>query len=94
MLEQILDTSAIDLKNSQIKYELDIDLERFEKYKHENIPQGANSYTLKVEPSQVTYSSLLCRFRFEIQYGISEKNKEFKPIDKPIKTQSECLPFR
>jgi hypothetical protein len=46
-----------------------------------------------VEPSTVTYSEMLYRFKFEIQYGYLKKNSKFKPLGKPIKTQSEALPF-
>jgi len=93
MLERIIDTSAIDITNSQIKYELEIDLERMNKLEHNEAPKKANAYKVKVEPSQVTYSEMLYRFRFELQYGYLKKNKEFRPIGKSIKTQSEALPF-
>ncbi len=94
MLERILDTSAIDMTDSHIVYELNIDLERMDKLEHNESPRKANAYKVKVEPSRVTYYEGLHRFRFEIQYGYLRKNGKFKSLGKPIQTQSESLPFR
>ena len=94
MLERILNTDAIDMDNSQIAYELEIDLERMDKLEHKTAPKTANSYKVTVRPSTVTYSEMMYRFRFEIQYGYLKKNKEFRPIGKSLQTQSEALPWR
>jgi len=92
MLTRILDTTRIDINNSQIKHELEIDLRRMDHINHEDAPKGTEAYILIVEPSQRTYSSMLYRFRFEIQYGKYDSNK-FIPLGEPKKTQSEALPM-
>ena len=75
-----------------IRSELDTDLRRMDHMKHENAPEGANAYKVKVEPSTRTYNPLMHRFRYEIQYGKLDKDK-FIPLGEPENTQTEALPM-
>lgn len=93
-MERILDTSSIDMTNNQIVRELEINLERMNKLNHTEAPKRANAYKVIVKPSNITYSEMLYRFRFEIQYGRLKWNKKFKPLGNAVFTQSEVLPFR
>ena len=94
MLERILDTNAIDMEDSHIVYELNIDLKRMDKLEHYNLSKSVTAYKVIVTPSTMTYGEGLHRFLFEIQYGYKKKNGEFKQIGKSLRTQSEALPFR
>ncbi|MBI2631927.1 hypothetical protein HYW75_02910 [Candidatus Pacearchaeota archaeon] len=92
MLIRILDTTQIDNENSQIMGELITDLRRMDHLKHLESPDGCNAYKLRVLPSLRTYSILLHRFRFEIQYGILVNDK-FRPVGKVVNQQTETLPM-
>lgn len=92
MLTRILDTSKIDTNNPEIKFELEIDLNRMDKLDHSKKPKGTNAYQVKVKPSTQTYMDGLHRFIFEIQYGAIRKGK-FKPKGELIFYQSETLPM-
>jgi hypothetical protein len=63
-----------------------------DKLRHENLPENADAYLVKVMPSSQTYTSHLHRFIFEIQYG-TMKDETFLPIGKPVRYQSETLPM-
>jgi hypothetical protein len=92
MLTRMLDTSGIDMNDPLIKSELEIDLRRMDRLKHEEMPDGVNAYNVIITPSTRTYSPLLHRFLFEIQYGCIIGNN-FEPKGKPLRYQSETLPM-
>jgi hypothetical protein len=91
MLTRILDTTGIDVHDSLIKSELEIDLRRMDAMQHEGRPANANAYKVRVTPS-ITYNPLQHMFNYEIQYGI-RKSGEFQTIGSPVKLQTETLPM-
>ncbi len=92
MLTRILDTSAIDMDDLGIQYELAIDLRRMNALEHESAPENITAYKVKVTPSTQTYSEGLHRFRFEIQYG-NLNNNHFEPKGESVFYQTETLPM-
>jgi hypothetical protein len=91
MLTRLLDTTAIDIGDHQIRSELEIDLRRMDAMQHEARPPVANAYLVRVTPA-ITYSALQHMFNYEILYCM-EKNGEFQTIGGPIKLQTETLPM-
>lgn len=89
MLTRILDTSEIDVNDTQIMGELEEDLRRMDKLQYS---EGVNACAVKVMPSTRTYSTTLHRFRFEIQYG-DLVDGVFKPKSEKENYQTETLPF-
>ncbi|OIO61477.1 hypothetical protein COY26_02370 [Candidatus Woesearchaeota archaeon CG_4_10_14_0_2_um_filter_33_10] len=92
MLKRILDTTKIDIDDPGVKYDLETDLRRMDRMKHDEAPKNIEAYKVKVEPSVQTYMPGFHRFRFKFQYGKLIGDK-FVPIGKPIKKQSENLPY-
>jgi hypothetical protein len=92
MLTRILDASRINMDDPHIKYELEADLRRMDFIRHEDAPKDAEACRVIVEPSSITYSQILHRFRFEIQYGKYD-NGRFVALGDAQKTQSEALPM-
>jgi hypothetical protein len=92
MLTRILDTTEIDMHNSEIRAELKIDLRRMDRLKHEGMPRNSNAYRVKVMPSVITYAPGLHRFRFEIQYG-TMINGKFQRNGEAVLYQTESLPM-
>ena len=90
-LKLILETSSLDLENSEIKKDLDIDLKRLA-YFENDAPSGANAYRVEIQPSRQTFRPGLYRFTFEIQYGILH-GEIFSPIGEKIYRQTETLPM-
>ncbi|MBI2130083.1 hypothetical protein HYU07_07710 [Candidatus Woesearchaeota archaeon] len=80
------------MADPEIKSELETDLRRMDRLKHENIPEGVNTYRVKVSPSTRTYMPGLHRFRFEIRYG-NMKDSEFEPKGETVFHQTETLPM-
>jgi CheY-like chemotaxis protein len=89
-LRRIIDTSAIDLCDPMIKFELDQDLKRMDHLRY--LPDGVDAYSAKVNPSTQTYSEMLHRFLFEVQYG-NIVGKDFVAEGEPVMYQSEGLPM-
>jgi hypothetical protein len=92
MLTKILDTTGIDMEDSEIVSELEIDLKRMDYLKHYEMPEGCNAYKVRVLTSKRTYMSGFHRFRFFIQYG-TIINDELKPIGEEVFYQTETLPM-
>jgi len=88
----MVDTIGIDLTDPKIEWELEIDLRRMDKLRHEYMPEGANAYRVTVTPSTQTYSRGLHRFLFELQYGLINSD-QFEPFGNPVRYQSETLPM-
>ena len=91
MLTRILDTTEIDMTNPEILAELEADLRRMDYLKHECMPEGVDTYRVKVMPSNRTYGLGLHRFIFEIQYG-NKTDDQFEPKGEPKTYQTETLP--
>lgn len=92
MLTRILDTTAIDMKDPEIRRELEIDLKRMDRLPHDESPKNSNAYKVNVTPSTQTYHPGLHRFRFLIQYG-ELAGEQFKPLGDVVRFQSETLPM-
>ncbi|MBI3034293.1 hypothetical protein HYY72_03975 [Candidatus Woesearchaeota archaeon] len=91
MLTRILDT-GIDISDPEIRWELETDLRRMDRLPHDDVPENADAYMVKVTPSVRTYMPGLHRFRFELQYG-RMNNGAFEPEGKPALYQTETLPM-
>jgi len=92
MLTRIIETAEIDMADPEIQAELETDLRRMDKLKHEEMPEFCDSFRVRVMPSLRTYRPGLHRFRFEIQYG-NIVNGEFKPKGDLVEYQTETLPM-
>lgn len=92
MLTRILDTTEINMNDPEIQAELRTDLRRMDRLRHEEMPEGCDSYRVKVMPSTRTYMPGLHRFRFEIQYGNLVDDK-LKPKGEVVFYQTETLPM-
>ena len=92
MLTRILDTTKINMNDSEIRAELNMDLRRMDCMEHEEMPEGSDVYLLEVSPSIQTYRPGFHRFRFKIQYG-NLIDGEIRIKGKSKHTQSEALPI-
>ena len=92
MLTRIIDTSNVDMKDPLIQRELETDLRRMDRLRHDGAPENSNAYRVTVTPSVKTYYPGLHRFRFFIQYG-ELHGEQFKPIGDTVRYQSETLPM-
>ena len=92
IMQRILDTSEIDMDDLEIRGELEIDLQRMDKLEHYEMPDGSDTFHVRVRPGSQTYRPGLHRFTFEIQYG-NLINGEFRSKGEPVFTQSEALPY-
>ena len=88
----MLDTSGIDMEDSEIRLCLNTDLRRMDKLRHEEMPEGVDAYLVNVTPSEETYMPEMYRFHFEIQYG-NMNDDEFEPKGESVFYQTETLPM-
>ena len=84
-IRRVIDVSEIDINNSEVHKAVEDDFKKFRGLKHKDIPEGADTYVLKVKYSKIKPPPGFYLFNLEVQYGIlDEDGKRFYALSKPF----------